>query len=55
MATLDRIEPAYTAWTPTASGIVTEDEEYIGRHRRPTRGRGFSLHKMFYTARHRTH
>jgi len=53
MATLDRIEPAYTAWSPSSAGIgVTEDDEYIGRHRTPT-GRGFSLHRMFYSARHR--
>ncbi|MCW2657150.1 MAG: hypothetical protein JWR06_1343 [Jatrophihabitans sp.] len=53
MATLDRIEPAYTAWTPTASGIVGEDEEYVGRHRKPVGGRGFSLHRMFYRVKHR--
>jgi len=53
MATLERIEPAYTAWTPSAAGLVTDDEVYIGRHRRTTGRRGFSLHRMFYTARHR--
>ena len=54
MATLQRIEPAYTAWTPSAAGLVTdEDEEYIGRHRRPTGRRHFSLHRMFYLAKHR--
>lgn len=52
MATLQRIEPAYTTWTPSAAGLVT-DEEYAGRHRRPTGVRVFSLHRMFYTARHR--
>lgn len=53
MATLDRIDPAYTAWTPSAAGIAIEDDEYVGRHRRPTTGRGFSLHRLFYTAKHR--
>jgi hypothetical protein len=53
MATLQRIEPAYSTWTPSAAGLVTDEEEYAGRHRRPVRGRGFSLHRMFYTARHR--
>ena len=54
MATLQRIEPAYTAWTPSAAGLATdEDEEYTGRHRKPTLRRTFSLHRIFYTARHR--
>ena len=53
MATLDRIEPAYKPWTPSGAGIVTEDDEvYVGRHRR-SGGRVFSLHRMFYAARHR--
>ena len=55
MATVERIEPAYKAWTPSASGIVTEDEEYVGRHRTPNRARIFSFVRMFYTARHRRH
>jgi hypothetical protein len=54
MATLDRIDPAYTAWSPSAAGLVIEDEDYIGRHRKPTGGRGFSLTRMFYTAKHRS-
>ena len=53
MATLQRIEPAYTAWTPSKAGLVTDDEEYVGRHRKPNGGRAFSLHRMFYAARHR--
>ncbi len=52
MAILDRIEPAFTAWTPSAAGIGVDDDEYTGRHRTPTR-RSFSLHRMFYAARHR--
>jgi hypothetical protein len=54
MATLERIESVYTPWTPSAAGIATEDEEYAGRHRRPG-GRRMSLHRIFYTARHRRH
>ena len=53
MAILQRIEPAYTTWTPSAAGLVTDDDEYAGRHRKPARGRLFSLHRMFYSARHR--
>jgi hypothetical protein len=52
MATLERIEPAYTPWTPSSAGLVTDDEDYIGRHRKPG-SRGFSLTRMFYTAKHR--
>ncbi|SHG77454.1 hypothetical protein SAMN05443575_2744 [Jatrophihabitans endophyticus] len=52
MATLDRIDPAFTAWTPSAAGIATEDEEYVGRHRKPG-ARRLSLVAMFYTPRHR--
>ncbi|MDQ2796044.1 MAG: hypothetical protein M3Y06_02605 [Actinomycetota bacterium] len=52
MATLDRIDPRYTAWTPSAAGITTEDD-YIGRHRKAAGFRGFSLLRMFYTPRHR--
>jgi hypothetical protein len=52
MATLDRIEPAFTPWTPSAAGLTTEDEDYVGRHRRPS-NRVFSLMRMFYTPRHR--
>jgi hypothetical protein len=51
MATLDRIEPTYTPWTPSTSGLIT-DEEYVGKHRRPG-GRGFSLTRMFYVPKHR--
>jgi hypothetical protein len=52
MATLDRIEPAYTPWTPSTAGLATEDELYAGRHRKPG-GRTFSVLRMFYSARHR--
>jgi hypothetical protein len=52
MATLDRIEPAYTPWTPSAAGLVIEDEEYVGRHRKPG-VRRLSLLRMFYAPRHR--
>jgi len=55
VATLDRIEPAYRAWNPSASGFAVPDEvadTYVGKHRRPG-GRGFALHRMFYTGRHR--
>jgi hypothetical protein len=59
VATLDRIEPAYTPWTPSKAGIGTTDEEYSGRHRRlgdrVGRGRVFSLRRLFYVARHRRH
>ncbi|MBN9618333.1 MAG: hypothetical protein J0H43_01135, partial [Actinobacteria bacterium] len=52
VATLDRIEPAYKPWTPSAAGLATEDEEYVGKHRKPG-GRTLSLLRMFYTPRHR--
>ena len=52
MATLDRIEPTYTPWTPSTSGLITEDEEYVGKHRKPG-GRSFSLSRMFYMPKHR--
>ena len=54
MATLDRIEPAFTAWTPSASGIgVIEDEDYVGKHRKPG-VRRISIFRMFYLGRHRS-
>jgi hypothetical protein len=52
MATLDRIEPAYTPWTPSAAGLVTDDQDYAGKHRRPG-ARGLSLLRMFYVPKHR--
>ncbi|MDT4924765.1 MAG: hypothetical protein QOG01_2478 [Pseudonocardiales bacterium] len=52
MATLDRVEPKFATWTPSTAGLVTDDEEYVGRHRKP-HGRSFSLLRMFYSARHR--
>ncbi|MGI8679817.1 MAG: hypothetical protein ACR2LX_14280 [Jatrophihabitans sp.] len=54
MATLDRVDPAYTAWTPSAAGIATDDEDYIGRHRKRSGVRGLSLRRMFYLPRHRS-
>lgn len=53
MATIDRIDTGYTAWTPSSAGIATEDEVYTGRHRKPDNGRTFSFHRLFYTVRHR--
>lgn len=53
MATIDRVQPAYTAWTPSAAGLATEDEIYVGRHRKPG-SRSRSLRHMMYRARHRT-
>lgn len=52
MATLDRIDPAYTPWSPSAAGMATEDELYLGRHRR-TGARRLSLTALFYTGKHR--
>lgn len=52
MATLDRIEPAYTPWTPSAAGLATEDEEYVGKHRKPGIRR-LSMFAMFYAGKHR--
>ena len=52
MATLDRIEPAYTPWTPSAAGLAVEDEEYVGKHRRPGLRR-WSVVAMFYAGKHR--
>lgn len=52
MATLDRIEPAYTPWTPAAAGLGTADRNYVGQHRR--RGiRALGVLRMFYKPRHR--
>ena len=54
MATLDRIEPAYTVWTPSAAGLATEaDEEYVGKHRKPG-ARRLSMFAMFYSGKHRS-
>ena len=54
MATVHRIDPAYAPWSPSAAGFTaTDEDEYVGRHRRPDRGRPFSLLRMFYRARHR--
>jgi len=53
MATINRIEPAYTPWAPSTSGFpVAADEEYVGRHRKPG-ARGLRVFKMFYTGKHR--
>ncbi len=55
MATIDRIEPAYTAWSPSTSGFTSTDEAtevYVGRHRRPD-ARGLGVLRMFSGAFHR--
>jgi hypothetical protein len=52
MATLDRIEPAYTPWTPSAAGLATEDDDYVGKHRKSGLRRLSAL-AMFYAPRHR--
>jgi hypothetical protein len=52
MATLQRIEPAYTVWTPSAAGLATEDDAYVGRHRKSGLRR-VSVLSMFYSGRHR--
>lgn len=53
MATIDRIEPAYAPWSPSASGFTAADEDsYTGRHRQAS-GRVFSVRRLFHTARHR--
>jgi hypothetical protein len=56
MATIHRIEPAYTPWSPSASGFAIADahtDTYVGRHRRPETRRVLSLLRMFHRARHR--
>lgn len=52
MATLDRIDPPFTAWSPSTAGIATEDEVYVGRHRKPGMKR-LSFTAMFHTGKHR--
>ncbi|HEY8301342.1 MAG TPA: hypothetical protein VIG48_05560 [Jatrophihabitans sp.] len=57
MATIQRVEPVYTAWAPSASGFgeaTTAAEDYVGKHRRPG-ARGLGLFAMFYRGRHRRH
>lgn len=54
MATLDRIEPAYTPWLPSAAGIGIEEEGYVGKHRKPG-VRRLSMMAMRYTGKHRRH
>ena len=54
MATVDRVEPAYTPWTPSAAGIGTAvPDTYAGRHRCAGSRVVFSLRRLFYVARHR--
>jgi hypothetical protein len=57
MATIDRIEPAYTPWSPSTTGFGSTTDEatdvYTGKHRRPEHARAFSFIRMFYSARHR--
>jgi hypothetical protein len=52
MATIDRIDPGFSAWTPSAAGLAAEEDEYVGRHRRPN-GRTLSIMRMLYSPRHR--
>ncbi len=49
MTTADRIDPIYRTWAPTV--VVPDADSYVGKHRRLGR-KSFSLHRMFYTARH---
>lgn len=51
MATIERVEPAYVPWSPSASGFAT-DEAYVGKHRAPVRAMRFAVRKLFYVARH---
>lgn len=53
MATIERVQPAYPAWTPSSPGIATGDEVYVGKHRKPHTWRALSLSRLFYVARHR--
>jgi hypothetical protein len=49
VTTADRVDPVgYRAWAPP---MAVADSDYAGKHRRPG-GKTFSLHRMFYTARH---
>ncbi|MGH8862979.1 MAG: hypothetical protein ACRDVG_17370 [Jatrophihabitantaceae bacterium] len=54
MATIERIEPAYTPWSPSKAGFpaAVGDKEYTGRHRRPGT-HGLRLLRMFYSGKHR--
>jgi len=49
VTTADRIDPIYRTWAPTV--VVPDADSYVGKHRRLGR-KSFSLHRMFYTARH---
>jgi hypothetical protein len=49
VTTADRVDPVgYRAWAPP---MAIAEGEYAGKHRR-SGGKTFSLHRMFYTARH---
>jgi len=56
MATVDRVDPAYVPWSPSAAGFTSDadraTEEYIGKHRRPG-ARTLGLMRMFYSGKHR--
>jgi hypothetical protein len=55
MATIDRIEPAYTAWSPSSSGFTSTQgatEGYAGKHRRDGLRR-LAILRMFYAGKHR--
>jgi len=47
MTTADRID--YRGWAPPV--VAADEETYVGKHRRPG-SKSFSLHRIFYTARH---
>jgi hypothetical protein len=56
VATLDRIEPVFRPWTPSAAGMATEDEEYVGKHRKlglAGLGRPLSILRLLYVGKHR--
>jgi hypothetical protein len=52
VTTADRIDPVgYRAWA--APVVVVDVGRYVGRHRQLGR-KSFSLHRMFYSAQHRS-
>lgn len=52
VTTADRIDQiGYRSWAPSVA--VADEDSYVGRHRQPGR-HSFTLHRMFYAARHLT-
>jgi len=49
VTTADRIDPIYR--TRASTVVAADPQKYAGRHRQPG-VKSFSLHRMFYTARH---